>query len=192
MQFENSFEVALPPDEAWALLLDIERIAPCLPGAEITEVVDERTYKGKVAVRLGPVALSFAGQVAFDLVDDAARRATLKAKGADSKGRGGAAADVQFVIEPVAAGAKVVVRTDLALSGAIAQYGRGAGMIQDLADHLISQFAGSLAAQLAASPSGAGAPPPAKPISGLTLGLRLVWRAVVRRFTSRSAPARDR
>jgi hypothetical protein len=75
MQFSNSFEVPLPPAQAWAFLLDIQRIAPSMPGAELTEVVDESTYKGKVAVRLGPVALSFAGTAKFEDIDHAAHKA---------------------------------------------------------------------------------------------------------------------
>src|SRR6516162_3365246 len=78
MEFDNSFEVPLPPDEAWKVLLDIERIAPCMPGAELTEVVDQNTYKGKIGVRLGPVALTFAGIVKFEQIDDAARTRALR------------------------------------------------------------------------------------------------------------------
>src|SRR6516162_4350134 len=88
MEFDNSFEVPLPPDEAWKVLLDIERIAPCMPGAELTEVVDQNTYKGKIGVRLGPVALTFAGIVKFEQIDSATRTARVAAQGTDAKGRG--------------------------------------------------------------------------------------------------------
>src|SRR6266566_8452760 len=90
VEFDNSFEVPLPPAEAWPVLMDIRRIAPCMPGAELTEVVDHRTYKGKMAVRLGPVALAFAGVVTFEELDNASYRARVKAQGTDAKGRGGA------------------------------------------------------------------------------------------------------
>ena len=80
MEFDNSFEVPLPPDEAWRVLLDIERIAPCMPGAELTEVVDRNTYKGKIGVRLGPVALTFAGIVKFEQIDGATRSARVAAQ----------------------------------------------------------------------------------------------------------------
>src|SRR5262249_15335889 len=102
--------------------MDIRRIAPCMPGAELTEVVDDKTYKGKVGVRLGPVALAFAGLVTFEEIDQANRRARVKAQGTDSKGRGGASATVSFQLEPSATGSKVLVHTDLSLSGAVAQY----------------------------------------------------------------------
>ena len=167
MEFDNSFEVPLPVDEAWKLLMDIRRIAPCLPGAELTEVVDDRTYKGKVGVRLGPVSLAFAGTVKFDEIDDAAHRAKISAQGSDAKGRGGANATATFHLEPVAGGAKVLVHTNLTLSGAVAQYGRGVGIIQMTAAQIITQFANNLKAQFApaaaapAAVASAAAPTPA-------------------------------
>src|SRR5580693_10511363 len=90
MEFDNSFDVPLPPAQAWALLMDIPRIAPCMPGAELTEILDPQNYKGKIAVRLGPVALTFAGRVEFDQIDTASHTARVKAQGSDAKGRGGA------------------------------------------------------------------------------------------------------
>jgi carbon monoxide dehydrogenase subunit G len=151
MQFSNSFEVPLPPAQAWAFLLDIQRIAPCMPGAELTEVVDESTYKGKVAVRLGPVALSFAGTAKFEDIDHAAHKARVKAQGSDVKGRGGASANVSFALEPVADGTKVLIDTDLNLSGSVAQYGRASGMIQSVASQIIGQFAAALRGEIAKS-----------------------------------------
>jgi uncharacterized protein len=156
MEFDNSFEVALPVDQAWKLLMDITRIAPCLPGAELTQVVDDRTYKGKVGVRLGPVSLAFAGTVKFDEIDDAAHRAKISAQGSDSKGRGAANATATFHLEPVTGGSKVFVHTNLTLSGAVAQYGRGVGIIQMTAAQIITQFANNLKAQFA--PAAAAAP----------------------------------
>tara|TARA_R110000787_G_scaffold111234_3_gene220119 strand:- start:1028 stop:1714 length:687 start_codon:yes stop_codon:yes gene_type:complete len=158
MEFDNSFDVPLPPDQAWATLMDIERIAPCMPGAELTEKVDDSTYKGKVSVRLGPVALTFQGTAKFENVDNAAHTANVKAQGADAKGRGGANATVGFHLEPSEAGSKVLIHTDLQLSGSVAQYGRGAGMIQDLASQIINQFAKNLSAQIESEPPAAAAP----------------------------------
>ena len=211
MEFDNSFEVPLPPEQAWTVLMDIRRIAPCMPGAELTEVVDERNYKGKVAVRLGPVALSFAGLVTFEELDNANRTARMKAQGTDAKGRGGAHAKSSFQIEETpGGGSKVLVHTDLALSGSVAQYGRGVGMIQTTAAQIMNQFAANLKAQIArdsATPSpplspasaadeGAAvsapvvavppAPPPAaKPISGFSLMAKVIWASIVRLFTGR-------
>jgi carbon monoxide dehydrogenase subunit G len=190
MEFDNSFEVPLPVDDAWKVLMDIRRIAPCLPGAELTEVVDDRTYKGKVGVRLGPVSLAFAGTVKFDEIDDANHRAKVAAQGSDAKGRGAANATATFHLEPVNGGSKVLVHTNLTLSGAVAQYGRGVGIIQMTAAQIITQFANNLKAQLgpvAAAPavgttaapaaSAPPAPPPAKPISAFALmgAVLLAW-----------------
>jgi carbon monoxide dehydrogenase subunit G len=151
MDFDNSFDVPLPPDQAWATLMDIERIAPCMPGAELTEMVDDKKFKGKVSVRLGPVALTFQGTASFEDVDNDAHKANVKAQGADAKGRGGANATVAFHLEPSDTGSTVKIHTDLQLSGSVAQYGRGAGMIQDLASQIIGQFAKNLAAQIEAN-----------------------------------------
>ncbi len=191
MEFDNSFEVPLPPAEAWPVLMDIRRIAPCMPGAELTEVVDDKTYKGKIGVRLGPVALTFAGTVMFEEIDNANHRARVKAQGTDAKGRGGANATATFRLEPVATGSKVLVHTDLSLSGAVAQYGRGVGMIQATAAQIINQFANNLKAQLGSAPAVSAAPeaaasaaPPvaAKPISGFALMAKVLWDAIVRLF----------
>jgi carbon monoxide dehydrogenase subunit G len=200
MEFDNSFEVPLPPAEAWKVLLDIERVAPCMPGAELTEVVGKDTYKGKIGVRLGPVALTFAGIVKFEEIDDAKHTARVSAQGTDAKGRGGATASSVFRLEPAGSGSKVLVHTNLTLSGAVAQYGRGVGIIQATATQIMNQFAKALkdklgqdqpvAAPAPAAPASAAAlpaaqsapsivppsaPPPAKPISGFALMAKVFW-----------------
>jgi uncharacterized protein len=204
MEFDNSFEVPLPPAQAWKVLLDIERIAPCMPGAELTEVLGSNTYKGKIGVRLGPVALTFAGLVEFKDIDEATHTARVAAQGTDAKGRGGANASSVFRLEPSGSGSKVLVHTNLALSGAVAQYGRGVGIIQATAAQLMNQFANNLKEKLAqegqaappvaapvppiepspsivptAMPHPAAAPPrpapAAKPISGFSLMGKVIW-----------------
>ena len=212
MEFDNSFEVPLPIGDAWKVLMDIRRVAPCMPGAELTDVVDERTYKGKIGVRLGPVALTFAGTVKFEEIDDANRTARVAAQGNDAKGRGAANAVASFHLEPAGGGTKVLVHTNLTLSGAIAQYGRGVGIIQMTAAQIITQFANNLRAQLAqdgaanasvaptAPPPPASAPPApipqstapatapqpvppvAKPISGFALMAHVLWASLKRLF----------
>jgi uncharacterized protein len=161
MEFDNSFDVPLSPAQAWAVLMDVPRIAPCMPGAELTEIVDPQNYKGKISVRLGPVALTFAGRVEFENIDEANRSARIKAQGNDAKGRGAANAAATFRIEPAASGSKVLIHTDLMLSGAVAQYGRGVGMIQATAAQIIGQFATNLRTQLAAQPQASPPPQPA-------------------------------
>jgi carbon monoxide dehydrogenase subunit G len=196
MEFDNSFEVPLRPADAWPLLMDIRRIAPCMPGAEVTDVMDEATYKGRIAVRLGPVALAFAGVVKFEELDGVNYTARVKAQGSDAKGRGAANATASFRLEPAGSGSKVLVHTDLALSGAVAQYGRGVGIIQATAAQIMSQFATNLKAQIAdqqAPPAQAPgaqplapAPEAARPISGFALMAKVIWNAIVRLFTGRS------
>ncbi|MFZ2069145.1 MAG: SRPBCC domain-containing protein, partial [Xanthobacteraceae bacterium] len=125
------------------------------------ELVDPQHFKGKISVRLGPVALAFAGRVEIDSIDEAGRSARIKAQGSDAKGRGAANATATFHIEPSAEGSRVMIHTDLMLSGAVAQYGRGVGMIQATAGQIIGQFAGNLRKQLAQQPAPAPKPPPA-------------------------------
>ena len=183
MEFDNTLEVPLPPDEAFEVLLDIKRIASCIPGAQLTEVVDERTYKGKVAVRIGPVALSLVGQARLEEVDHAARRVRVKAQGSDPKGRGSTDTVMHFQLEPAGAGTRVLIRSDVKLAGAIAQYGRGAGMIQSVASQLTAQFGDALKAQIEQSRSrpaeGTDAlPASAKPISGASVLGRALWDSI--------------
>ena len=164
MEFDNSFDVPLSPAQAWAVLMDIRRIAPCMPGAALTEVIDAQNFRGKIAVRLGPVALAFAGRVQFEDVDDANYSARVKAQGSDDKGRGSANATATFRIEPADIGSRVFIHTDLMLSGAVAQYGRGVGMIQATAAQIIGQFAANLRAQLERQPAAATPDVPSPPI----------------------------
>jgi carbon monoxide dehydrogenase subunit G len=185
VELDNSFEVPLPPAEAWPVLMDIRRIAPCMPGAELTDVVDDTTYKGRIAVRLGPVALTFSGVVKFEEIDNTNHTARVKAQGSDAKGRGGANAAASFRLAPAGSGSKVLVHTDLSLSGSVAQYGRGVGIVQATAAQIMNQFAANLKAQIAAqSPASAAAQlpaapvPQAKPISGLTLMMQMIWNAL--------------
>src|SRR5262245_42022614 len=184
MEFDNAFEVPLPPADAWRLLMDIERIAPCMPGARLTEIVDADTYRGEIAVRLGPVALTFAGTVRIEERDAAAHVARVRAEGRDARGRGGAHTTATFRIEPLPAGSRVVVHTSLNLSGAVAQYGRGVGVIQATAAELMRQFADNLRAQVigqgghaAAMPGDA---PAAAPMSGFALLLAAMRHALAR------------
>lgn len=199
MEFDNTFEVPVPVDEAWSILMDIERIAPCVPGAELTEVVDANTYKGKISVKLGPVALTFNGQTTFEEKDEASHSAKLKAQGTDAKGRGGAHANVDFGMEPSDNGTKVLIHTNLQLSGAVAQYGRGVGMVSDLAQQIIGQFADNLEKNVIAPPAAAPAadtsgdaapadaaptppPQPAAPVQVGGMGLKVLWNAIKRLF----------
>ncbi|GGX27988.1 hypothetical protein GCM10007242_37880 [Pigmentiphaga litoralis] len=156
MEFTNKFHVPLPIDQAWSLLLDVPRIMPCLPGAKLTEVVGPGKYKGSVSVKLGPVSLTFNGLVELVKQDDTAHIAWLKGSGVDPKGRGGAQSEFSFALTEAGAGTDVLVTTNLALSGSVAQYGRGSGMISEVAAQILKQFEKNLAKSFA-QPEGAAA-----------------------------------
>jgi carbon monoxide dehydrogenase subunit G len=187
LKIDNSFDVPVPLVEAWTILMDIQRIAPCVPGAELLEQVDERTYKGKVSVRLGPIALSFLGTVFFEHLDDTLKQARVRASGADSKGRGGAAATVDFALLPVADGTSVRIKTKLDLTGSIAQYGRASGVLQSVANQLVGEFAQNLRRSLdldkknvrQANEAEGRSPTQNTAAAAPILGLRLIWRAFI-------------
>jgi len=181
MKLENSFEVPAPPETAWDLLMDVPRVVPCMPGAELTETVDENAWKAKMDVKLGPVALAFATDVTRDEADEAAKRVKLGARAREMKGRGGARATVESTLSPHDGGTRIDIVTDLALSGAVAQYGRG--MVEDVSSQLVGQFADCLKAQLGTQEEAqAAVTESGKPVQGLSLGLRAFWSAIVRFF----------
>jgi len=161
MEFTNHFHIPLPIEPAWKLMLDVPRILPCLPGARLTEVLGDNRYKGSVSVKLGPIKLAFDGQAELVRQDDARHIAWLKGSGLDPKGRGSAQSEFSFALTPAAnGGTDCTVTTQLQLSGAVAQYGRGSGMIAEVAGHILKQFEENLADSLGdASP----APEPAFP-----------------------------
>ncbi|MCK9914303.1 SRPBCC family protein [Microbacteriaceae bacterium K1510] len=184
MLIQNSFEIPLQPQEAWNVLMDIPRIAPCMPGAELTGQAPDGGYQGKVSVKLGPVALSFNGVAHFIERDEQAMTAKVKAQGSDQKGRGEASATVEFRMSPSEQGSRVDIATDVTLSGLVAQYGRGAGLIQAVATQLVNQFAANLRATIGGRTDSAGARPDAaaapvaKPISGFSLVFAAVWQSI--------------
>lgn len=169
MQFENSFDVPLPPAEAWKVLLDVPRIAPCLPGAELTETLGPDKYKGRAGVKVGPVNLFFAGEAEILEKNETARTARLKGKGNDTKGRGQASATVDFAMVPHEGGTRVNVKTDLNMTGAVAQYGRASGLMKEIAGAILTQFADNLRKEIESSrPAASPAPAPAAATSAAT------------------------
>jgi len=204
MRIENEFTVAAPADRLWAHLLDVERIAPCMPGAELTEAVDETTWKGKVHIKLGPIAMAFAGTVTMEERDDEARRVRLRAKGTEQRGKGAANATITSWLEATddADRTRVKMEADITLTGAAAQLSRG--LLPEVSKKLTQEFADCLQASMgvdvgapapvapageAASPPGAtpptalpsGAPAAAAaPVGGIRLGLTAIWGIVVR------------
>ena len=184
MLIKNEFQVAAPIDKVWQFFGDIPQVASCLPGTELTSDLGGDKYEGRVAVRMGPVRLRFAGKADITERDEAAKRIVVNATGAEEKGRGQASMVVTATLAPAGRGTKVSVAQDLQLSGAAAQYGRG--MISDVSAVLMRDFSVNLAdridrAQRGEAVSGAAA----SPASGFTLGMRaalMALRRVFRRF----------
>ena len=145
MQLENSFTVPVPVDEAWRVLLDIERIAPCMPGAAL-DSVDGDDFTGRVKVKLGPINLTYQGKASFIEKDEAAHKAVIDARGKDQRGNGTAAAVVTAKLKAEGSITRVDVLTDLNITGRPAQFGRG--VMTDVGNKLLGQFADKLAAQL--------------------------------------------
>src|ERR1700683_1336324 len=184
MLIKNEFEVAEPVEKVWQFFENIPQVATCLPGAELTEDLGDEKYKGKVAIRMGPVRMQFAGTADITERDEAAKRVVVHAAGADEKGRGQASMVVTATLARAGRGTKVSVTQDLPLSGAAAQYGRG--MIADVSAIMMRDFAvnmqnrierierGESAEQIAAAT--------AAPAKGFTLGMRAALMALSRVF----------
>ena len=203
MLIENEFTVSTPPEVLWATLLDVEKIAPCMPGAELTEVVDDTNWKGKLNAKFGPVSMSFAGSVTMESRDDQANRVVLKAKGMEAKGKGAANATVTSWLEAGEGDQTTVkMQADITLTGAAAQLSRG--LLPEISKHLTQQFADCLQETMAAegapaaAPAAEGAPvvpgeaptaspaatpaaakpAAAKPVGGIKLGFIAIWALI--------------
>ena len=173
MDLNHEFTVPVPVADAWKILTDVERIAPCLPGAELQEVEGD-TYRGVVKVKVGPIQAQFKGQASFVERDDNAHKAVLKGEGRDTGGKGNASALItaQLTSES-AASTKVVVTTDLSITGKVAQFGRGA--MADVSDKLLGQFVENLNQLIASQPASAPAETPAAaPAAGTDSGVRKI------------------
>lgn len=145
-QLVNDFTVNRPIEEAWAVITDVERIAPCLPGAQLQEIEGDM-YRGIVKIKLGSITPQFKGQASFIERDDEAHRAVLKAEGRDTGGRGNASAEITAQAESLSpTSTRCTVTTDLQITGKVAQFGRG--IIGDVSKKLMAQFAGNLNAML--------------------------------------------
>jgi carbon monoxide dehydrogenase subunit G len=209
MKMEQSFEVQAPLEQVWSALLDLERVAPCLPGAAITGHDEDGTYHGTFSVKLGPMTAAYNGTIKVEEVDEAAHRATLKAKGTDKRGQGGANATIVNTLSEHDGGTKVEAVTDFNITGRLAQFGRG-GIMEDVSNRLMRDFATCLSTRLGepapaeepVAPSGAevtageaapeavaaaSAPPPppppaAAPVKGFSLFFSVLWERIRRLF----------
>ena len=148
MELNNDFEVAAPIDLVWSVLTDVERIAPCLPGAQLLEVEGDE-FRGVVKIKVGPITAQYKGAASFVERDDAGYRAVLRAEGRDTRGAGNAAANITAELEATDVGTKVTVTTDLTVTGKVAQFGRG--VMADVSKKLMGQFADNLSDLMAPS-----------------------------------------
>ncbi len=172
MHIDNQFEIPLPPDTAWPILMNVPETAACFPGVGSIEPISADQFKGRVTVKLGPLTMVFAGHMRIENRDDMVHSATIKASWAEAKGRGNANTLTKFALHEQSGGTRVTMHSDLQLAGQVAQYGRGVGMISAISAQLISTFAKNLRAKIqACSADGEAAlKPPANPeISALTL-----------------------
>lgn len=158
---EKQFTIEASPDSVWAFLTDPARVAGCLPGASITEQIDDHTYAGSMKMKVGPVSTSYKGKVTFESLDKASLTAKLRATGLDVQGRGGADMTMTSQLTPQDGGTAVVVTSEVNVTGILAQFGRG--MIQDVSDQMFQTFTTNMRAQLAgpAEGDGGGEAPPA-------------------------------
>lgn len=194
MKLEQSFDVQAAVERVWQALIDVERVAPCLPGAAVDRVDDEGVYHGTFQVKLGPTTASYRGTLEMQAVDEAARVVTMKAHGSDKRGQGSANATMTSRLSEHDGVTRVRVETDFTITGRLARFGRG-GMIEDVSNRLLREFATCLQDSIAteAAAGGAGepaagppeAPRPAKPISGLSLFFAALLDRVRRLFRRR-------
>lgn len=209
MKLEHSFQVAAPLDRVWDALIDVERVAPCLPGAEITEADEDGTYRGTFSVRLGPTTAAYRGELAMQEVDADAHRAVMRATGQDKRGQGSAKATIVSKMREEGGATTVEVETDFTITGRLARFGRG-GMIEDVSNRLLRDFSDCLqqtiesseaTPEAAASEPGGGeglpgqdppeastaaAPAPrAKPVGGFSLFFRALLDRIRRAFRRR-------
>jgi uncharacterized protein len=152
MKLEQSFDVAAPLERVWNALIDVEQVAPCLPGAAVTGRNEDGTYNGTFTIKIGPTTASYAGKLEMEDIDEAGHRATMQANGTDKRGQGGAKATiVSWLSEAGGGGTRVRVATDYQITGRLARFGRG-GMIEDISERLLREFAARLQESLGRDP----------------------------------------
>jgi len=161
MKINNEFTVVAPIEQAWDTMLNLERIAPCLPGAAIQEEKDEGEYDGTMKVKIGPITANYKGTVKFEEVDEDNHRAVLQATGRDARGQGTASATIVSTLQEEGEGTKVSVETDMKLTGRAAQFGRG--IAQDVATKMLDQFASCLEEEITGGPEEGTAAATAEP-----------------------------
>jgi carbon monoxide dehydrogenase subunit G len=198
MRLENSFEVPGSPENAWDFLLDVPRVVPCMPGATLTETVADDRWKAVMAVKLGPVKLSFDTDVTREQIDESTRSVVLAAKAREQRGGGAATATITTSLSGSERGTQVDVATDLSLSGPVARYGRS--LVHEVSQELVMAFATRVASEIEATNGGDGATAAAQAPArtrretteprALRLVFRAAWRSLLRGLRRRRASGR--
>ena len=155
MQLENSFSVGAPPEHVFAYLLDVNKVVSCVPGAELSEVVDPTTFKGKVKIKVGPITVAYNGTARIADRDDVKRTATLEAEGRETTGPGSARAKAYMSVEADGSGSTVKIVTDYSVAGRVAQFGRG--VMEDVSRRLVGEMAACIKANVEAAEAGPAA-----------------------------------
>jgi carbon monoxide dehydrogenase subunit G len=158
VNLEQSFTVKAPLQSVWEALIDVERVAPCLPGAEITEASDDGTYRGAFTVKLGPTTAAYRGELKMEAVDESSHTVTMRANGQDKRGQGSAKATIVSVMRTEGEATVVDVQTDFTITGRLARFGRG-GMIKDVSNRLLRDFSSCLTQTIEAEGAAGVAPP---------------------------------
>jgi uncharacterized protein len=183
MKLEHSFDVHAPLDRVWAALIAVERVAPCLPGAEITESSDDGTYRGNFTVKLGPTTASYRGELRLEEVDEAAHQVTMRANGQDKRGQGSAKATIVSALREEGDATHVEVETEFTITGRLARFGRG-GMIRDVSNRLLADFSSCLQETIEAAPTtdklgeAPGTTPERREVRGISLFLSVLWQRI--------------
>lgn len=181
MKIENSFEVPFPVEDVWRYMQDVPRTVPCMPGAELTEMIDDNNFKGRLNSKMGPVSLTFNGTAQIIERNDSAKRMVVKASGSEASGKGQAEMTMTTQLQGTGQGTRVNVTQDLQMSGAAAQYGRG--MIGDVTGVLMKQFADCIKDDIGRAQRGEGPVASASsPVGGISVGFQAFMAAIKRFF----------
>ena len=196
MQLENSFTVSAPPERVFAYLLDVNKVVGCVPGAELTEVVDDTTFKGKVKIKVGPITVAYSGTARITGRDDAGHSATLEAEGRETTGQGSARAKALMAVTADGDGSVVRITTDYTVAGRVAQFGRG--VMEDVSRRIVNEMASCIKANVeganrpatpAAGSTGRQEEPPqqvtAPPINAVSLFFQVLWTGIRRALGGR-------
>jgi carbon monoxide dehydrogenase subunit G len=182
-QVHHSFEIDQPVASLWSFLQDVPALAQCMPGVESLEPLGNDEYKGKLAVKLGPIAAKFEGQGRLLESDEASKMARLEARGVDERGGGSASARITYTLTAVGSGTKVAVMADITLQGPVAQFGR-TGLLQEVSERLMLEFVECLRRRMAARTPDEAAEIRSEPIHGIGLLLHSLWSWIRRVFSS--------